>query len=79
MTAAVDETVTVYGGAWGGTCVFSNTCTFNVPNGMSAIILKTNGTGTGATWSVACTGSVANQCAVVNMTTAKTVTWVPSP
>jgi hypothetical protein len=76
MTSAVAETVTVYGGAWGGTCVFSNTCTFNVPNGMTAIILKTGGAGTG-TWSNACTGTTANQCAVTNMTTAKTVKWNP--
>jgi hypothetical protein len=79
MTNAVDETVTVYGGAWGGTCVFSNSCNFNVPNGMSAVILKTDGTGTGATWSGACTGSATLQCAVCNVTTAKTVTWVPAP
>lgn len=76
LTTATAETVTVYGGAWGGACVFSNSCTFNVPNSATALILKTDGPGIGATWSGACTGSVAVQCSVPNMNAARTVTWV---
>lgn len=76
MTTANAETVTVYGGAWGGTCVFSNSCTFNVPNGLSVVILKTAGAGTG-TWSNACTGSTATQCAICGINSAKTVKWNP--
>jgi hypothetical protein len=73
-TGAADETVTVSGGAWGGTCVHGTVCTFNVPNGLDATVTQTAGTDLG-TWSGGvCTGTTSVPCVVSNMTAAKAVT-----